>query len=67
MICPLRFTNSGKPLCDKEKCGFYSCKSQKCAIASLSDIACEIAEHRPPQKISDAQREWIEQHSYKTK
>lgn len=59
MICPLKFTNGDKPLCDKERCGFYSCKNQKCAIASLGDIANELAELNPRPKLSAGQIEWI--------
>lgn len=63
MICPLKFTNGDNPVCDKEHCGFYSCKNHKCAIASLGDIANEIAELKPPRvELTDGQREWIKNH-----
>lgn len=42
MLCPLKFSNGCEPLCDKDKCGFYS--GEKCAVVTLSDVANELAE-----------------------
>ncbi len=42
MLCPLKFSSTDELFCDKGKFAFYS--GEKCAIASLSDIASEITE-----------------------
>ncbi len=42
MLCPLKFSITDELFCDKGKCAFYS--GEKCAIASLSDIASEFTE-----------------------
>lgn len=44
MICPLKFASANEPLCDKEKCGFYSCENQKCAVALISNITNELTD-----------------------
>lgn len=44
MLCPFKKADTiGACLCNKENCGFYSCESQKCTVASLYDITTEIA------------------------
>lgn len=44
MICPLKFKNGDNPLCSKGECGFYSCESQKCAVAAISNITNEFTD-----------------------
>lgn len=47
MFCPLKKSETiGGSVCSEKNCALYSCESQKCAFASISNIANEFTDLR---------------------